>query len=79
MPTAENRIFCSLEGDGEIVVTDNGDPTCLITFSEPSRPAFNGLFLAIVKAKRDGNKPLRLTIEADVFEKATVDIEIDHE
>ena len=40
VPTAENRIFCSLEGDGEIVATDNGDPTCLITFSEPSRPAF---------------------------------------
>ena len=79
VPTAENRIFCSLEGDGEIVATDNGDPTCLITFSEPSRPAFNGLFLAIVKAKRDGNKPLRLTIEADGLEKATVDIEIDHE
>ena len=34
---------------------------------------------AIVKAKRDGNKPLRLTIEADGLEKATVDIEIDHE
>ena len=48
VPTAENRIFCSLEGDGEIVATDNGDPTCLITFSEPSRPAFSGLLLQVV-------------------------------
>ena len=79
VPTAENRIFCSLEGDGVIVATDNGDPTCLITFSEPSRPAFNGLFLAIVKAKREGKKPLRLIISSEGLEKATVDIEIDHE
>lgn len=77
VPTAENVISCSLEGDGEIVATDNGDPTCLITFSEPVRPAFNGLFLAIIKAKRNGNKPLRLTIESKSLEKATVDIAIE--
>lgn len=76
VPTAEPVISCSLTGDGEIVATDNGDPTCLITFSEPTRPAFNGLFLAIVKAKRGGHKPIRLTIESKDLEKAVVDIEI---
>ena len=76
VPTAENVISCSLIGDGEIVATDNGDPTCLITFSEPTRPAFNGLFLVIVKAKRGGYKPIRLTIESKGLEKAVVDIEM---
>lgn len=76
VPTAENLISCALEGDGMIVATDNGDPTCLITFSEPVRPAFNGLFLAIVKAKRSGSHPLRLTVTSEGLEKATVDIKI---
>lgn len=76
VPTAENVISCSLIGDGEIVATDNGDSTCLITFSEPTRPAFNGLFLVIVKAKRGGYKPIRLTIESKGLEKAVVDIEM---
>lgn len=76
VPTEEPVISCSLVGDGEIVATDNGDPTCLITFSEPTRPAFNGLFLAIVKAKRGGTKPIRLTVEAKGLKKAVVDIEI---
>lgn len=76
VPTAENMITCTLEGDGEIVATDNGDPTCLITFSEPARPAFNGLFLAIIKAKRNGVRPLRLTITSEGLEKAIVDIKI---
>ncbi len=76
VPTAENLISCALEGDGMIVATDNGDPTCLITFSEPARPAFNGLFLAIIKAKRSGSHPLRLTITSEGLEKATVDIKI---
>lgn len=76
VPTTENMITCTLEGDGEIVATDNGDPTCLITFSEPARPAFNGLFLAIIKAKRNGVRPLRLTITSEGLEKAIVDIKI---
>ncbi|WP_456088494.1 beta-galactosidase GalB [Parabacteroides sp.] len=76
VPTEEPVISCSVVGDGEIVATDNGDPTCLITFSEPARPAFNGLFLAIVKAKRGGTKPIRLTVEAKGLKKAVVDIEI---
>lgn len=76
VPTANNVISCRLEGDGEIVATDNGDATCLITFSEPARPAFNGLFLAIIKAKRNAKGTLKLVVESEGLETASVKIPI---
>ena len=56
VPTAEPLITSSVSGPGMIAATDNGDPTCLIPFHEPKRPAFNGLYLAIVKARRGSKK-----------------------
>ena len=49
VPDATNTIQFSIEGDGEIVAADNGDPASLISFASTRRPAFNGLCLAIVK------------------------------
>lgn len=74
IPTANNLITCQLQGAGEIVATDNGDATCLVTFSEPTRPAFNGLFLAILKAKRDAKGSLKLIVESEGLEPASIDI-----
>jgi beta-galactosidase len=50
-PRADQRIDVTVEGAGELVATDNGDPTSLETFRSPQRTAFNGLLLAIVRAK----------------------------
>ena len=69
-----NFIRCRLLGAGEIVATDNGDPTSHIIFSETGRPAFNGLFLAIVKASRDGKGNLTLKAEADGLPEAVLEI-----
>ena len=65
VPTAEPLITASVSGPGRVVATDNGDPTCLIAFANPTRPAFNGLCLAIVQATR-GQKGgiLRFTAQA---------------
>ena len=76
VPTAENTISCSLKGNGKIVATDNGDPTCLISFSETVRPAFNGLYLAIIKADKQCKGTLLFTAEAEGVEKADLKIEI---
>ena len=65
VPNTEPVVTCSATGCGKVVATDNGDATCHITFSEPVRPAFNGLLLAIVKANR-GSK-------GDIVFKATAD------
>lgn len=50
-PRAGQRIHFTVEGAGELVATDNGDPTDLESFKSPERAAFNGLALAIVRAK----------------------------
>lgn len=48
-PRANDLITFSIEGPGEIVATDNGDPTSFVPFQSSGRPAFNGLALAIVR------------------------------
>lgn len=76
VPTANKEIRCRLEGDGEIVATDNGDPTCLLTFSSPVRPAFNGLMLAIVKAKPGTKGTLKLIAESEGLKPGMVEIQV---
>src|SRR6185312_11982024 len=46
-PRAANRVSFRVDGPGEIVATDNGDPTCLEPFQEADRAAFHGLALVI--------------------------------
>lgn len=76
VPTAENLIACTLEGPGQIVATDNGDPTSLLIFSETTRPAFNGLLLAIVKADYQARGTLRLKVAAEGMQPVYTDIRI---
>ncbi|KAF2445465.1 glycoside hydrolase family 2 protein [Karstenula rhodostoma CBS 690.94] len=51
VPQASNTISFSIEGPGEIVSTDNGDPTDMTAFPSLTRKAFSGLALAIVRSK----------------------------
>lgn len=51
VPNADNAITFEISGPGEIVATDNGDPTDLNAFPSHDRKAFSGLALVIVKAK----------------------------
>ncbi len=76
VPTAEPVITSTLAGPGMIVATDNGDPTCLIPFPEVKRPAFNGLYLAIIKARRGAEGTLRLCVEAPGLGKEGIDLHI---
>ena len=50
VPTASNTISFSVAGSGGLVATDNGDAMDRTVFSSPSRKAFSGLALAIVRA-----------------------------
>ncbi len=76
VPTAEPVITSTVEGPGQVVATDNGDPTCLIAFQETTRPAFNGLYLAIVKARRGERGKLRFRATADGLESAELEIKV---
>jgi beta-galactosidase len=66
VPVAENKIkFEITGGPGEIVATDNGDPTDLNTFSNPERNAFNGMALVIIRSKAGQKGDILVTATAD--------------
>ncbi len=52
VPRSHPLIQFEIEGPGEIVATDNGDPTSFVPFQSHEREAFNGMALVIVKAKK---------------------------
>ncbi|WP_202915846.1 hypothetical protein [Pontibacter pamirensis] len=51
VPQADSPITFVISGPGEIVATDNGDPTSFVPFPSHERETFNGLALVIVRAK----------------------------
>jgi len=50
VPTADNLVTFSVEGEGRLIGVDNGDPYSHEGFKEKQRRAFNGLCLAIVQS-----------------------------
>jgi len=72
VPYARNRVRFSLDGPGEIVATDNGDPTSFESFQSQERNAFNGLCLAIVRARPGQTGPIALKAAAEDLTEATV-------
>ena len=74
VPRSNNLIKFSIDGPGEIVATDNGDPTNLVPFPSHERAAFNGLALVIVRAKPASSGTITITAVADGLKEATVKI-----
>ena len=72
VPRSANHIRFSLEGPGEIVATNNGDPTDLVPFSSHVRDAFNGMALVIVRAKPRQTGAIRLHVESTNLKSASV-------
>ncbi len=75
-PRADNRIRFRIEGPGEMVATDNGDPTNFEPFPSPERRAFSGLCLAIVRVKTGAAGTVRVTATADGLTSAMTAITI---
>ena len=61
VPTANQLIQFSIEGEGSIAGTDNGDATNPRSLKKPERELFNGKALVVVQA---GNKPGILKVKA---------------
>jgi beta-galactosidase len=70
VPFAKETVTFTLEGPGEIVATDNGDPTDFTAFPSPTRKAFNGLALAIVRAKPGQKGLLSLRAQSEGLNSA---------
>ncbi|HPD85912.1 MAG TPA: beta-galactosidase GalB, partial [Proteiniphilum sp.] len=62
VPDAVLPIHFTIEGAGEIVATDNGNPADMTPFHSPDRATFSGMCLAIVKGK--AGDPGSITIRA---------------
>ncbi|MGC3958411.1 MAG: beta-galactosidase GalB [Verrucomicrobiota bacterium] len=65
VPRAADRIQFSVSGPGEIVATDNGDPTSFESFQSPIRKAFNGKCLAIVRGQKGRAGSIEVTATAE--------------
>jgi len=79
VPQATNAITFSISGPGEIISTNNGDPTDLTFFPSPTRNAFSGLALAVVRADPDSSGKLLVTVTANELASAKVALHVDHE
>ncbi len=62
VPDANNQITFSIEGPGEIVATDNGDPCDFTPFPAHERKAYSGMALVIIRSK--AGKPGSVVITA---------------
>jgi beta-galactosidase len=72
VPRADARIKFTIDGPGEIVATDNGDPTSFEPFQAHERKAFNGLALVIVRAKPGQAGAVRVLAESGSLEGASL-------
>lgn len=75
VPQANNLIQFSIEGPGEIVATDNGDPTDFTPFPSHTRKAFSGLALVIVRSKRNDSGSIIVTSKSQGLKDARVVIQ----
>jgi len=75
VPTASNEIKFEIEGPGEIVATDNGNPTDMRPFPSNVRNAFNGYALAIVRSKYNEHGKIKITAKAEGLKEAIIIIE----
>jgi beta-galactosidase len=73
-PRADNRIHFEIKGPGEIVATDNGDPTSFDSFQAHDRQAFNGLCLVIVRGEAGHPGNITLTATAGGLKVGTASI-----
>jgi len=71
VPRASDRIHFDVEGPGEIVATDNGDPTSLEPFQSHDRKAFNGFCLVIISGRPGQPGRIRVTASANGLKLGT--------
>lgn len=73
-PEAANRIKFTVAGPGEIVATDNGDPSDLSSFKSTERDAFNGFAIVIIRSKSKKAGTIKITAESVGLARETLTI-----
>lgn len=73
VPVADNLINFTIEGDGFIAGTDNGDPTDPNSLKKPSRKLFSGKALAVVQSHKNAGKII-LKATSSNLKQASIEI-----
>ena len=76
VPTACLPLKVEVTGCGELVATDNGDPTSFTPFQSAERESFNGLALAIVQGKKGTTGKMQVQVSGAGLESDSIEIEV---
>jgi len=76
VPRSNPLIQFTIEGPGEIVATDNGDATSFVPFQSHERPAYNGMALVIVKAKKGQKGSFTVKANSQGLEMGKINVSI---
>jgi beta-galactosidase len=74
IPDANNKIVFTIEGPGEIVATDNGDPADLLSFASKERRAYSGLALAIVRFEKGKTGIIKISASSEGLKTTALEI-----
>ncbi|GAA4236699.1 beta-galactosidase GalB [Postechiella marina] len=72
-PLANHQIDFKIEGAGELAAVGNGDQRSLELFQQPSRKAFNGLCLLVIKSNENAGE-IKITATANGLKEATLNL-----
>jgi beta-galactosidase len=72
VPTAGNKVSFEIEGPGEVIATDNGDPANMVSFASKEREAYSGLVLAIVRSQKGKAGIIKVTAKSEGLKDATI-------
>lgn len=78
VPQASNSITFAVSGPGELVATDNGDPTDRDVFSSNQRRAYSGMALAIVRSAPSQSGEVVVTARGAGLTESSVTITVGH-
>ncbi len=73
-PTASNALTFTVDGPGEVVATDNGDPTNMVPFTSTTRQAFNGKGMAIIRANENSEGSITVSVSGEGLQTASIKI-----
>jgi beta-galactosidase len=73
-PKADNLVSFEIEGPGEIIAVGNANPISLESYQQPSRKAWQGKCLVIIKSGKQTGK-IKLRASSDGIKTVSVEIE----
>jgi beta-galactosidase len=74
VPCSDNLVELSVQGPGEIIATDNGNPADMTPFPSHNRKAFNGMILVIIRSEAGKPGTIQLIIKSAGLKESLVTI-----